>query len=82
MHARIAGLVSCALAVAVSHAAESQRWQVVSANQAKVGHAEVLRTVDASGVLDSTRIEIRLGTAGRRVRWRLHFETESAPAPV
>ena len=78
MHARIAGLMLCALA-ASADAAETQRWQVVNANELKVGHALVTRTVSESGVIDSERIEIRFGKTGRRARYRLHFEIESAP---
>lgn len=78
MHARIAGLMLCALA-ASADAAETQRWQVVNANDLKVGHALVTRTVGESSIIDSERIEIRFGKTGRRARYRLHFEIESAP---
>lgn len=78
MHARIAGLMLCVL-VARVESAETQRWQVVNANDLKVGHAWVTRLVGESGVIDSERVEIQLGKPGRRVRYRLHFETESAP---
>ena len=84
VHARIAGaglqgfLFACALA-AGAQAAESQRWQVVSANEIKVGHALVTRTANDSNVLESERIEIHLGKTNRRVRYRMIVETESAP---
>jgi hypothetical protein len=78
VHARIAGLMLCALA-ASADAAETQRWQVVNANDLKVGHALVTRTVGESSIIDSERIEIRFGKTGRRARYRLHFEIESAP---
>ena len=83
VHARIAGLIWCALAVGVTgRAAETQpigtqRWQVVNANDTKVGHVRVTRTVGENRVIDSERVEVRLGKAGRRARYRLHFETES-----
>ncbi len=84
MHARIGGaglpgfLFACVL-TAGAQAAESQRWQVVSANEIKVGHALVTRTADDSNVIESERIEIHLGKTNRRVRYRMIVETESAP---
>jgi len=78
VHARIASLMLCALA-ASANASETQRWQVVDANELKVGHALVTRTISESSVLNSERIEIRFGKSGRRARYRLHFESESAP---
>lgn len=59
--------------------ATTQRWQVVNANEIKVGHALVTRTVSDTSIVDSERVEIRLGKTGRRARYRLHFEVESAP---
>ena len=84
VHARIAGLMWCALAASVTaHAAETQsgtqRWQVVNANEMKVGHARVTRTVSETRIIDSERVEIRLGKTGRRARYLLNFEVESAP---
>ena len=77
VHARIAGVVLC---VATStYAAETQRWQVVNANEVKVGHALVTRMLSESSVLDSENVEIRFGKSGRRARYHLHFESESAP---
>ena len=64
---------------ASADAAETQRWQVVSANEIKVGHALVTRTASDSNVIESERIEIRLGKTDRRVRYRMIVETESAP---
>ncbi|HET9474378.1 MAG TPA: transglutaminase-like domain-containing protein [Steroidobacteraceae bacterium] len=84
MHARITGagvqgfLLACAC-VASAQAGETQRWQVVSANGIKVGHALVTRTVNDSNVTESERIEIHLGKTNRRVRYRMVVETESAP---
>ncbi len=85
VHARIASagrlgfLTAFAFALSASlQAGETQRWQVVSANQIKVGHALVTRTTNDSTVIESERIEIHLGKANRRVRYRMIVETESA----
>src|SRR5688572_25668834 len=84
VHARIAAvgvqgfLFACAF-VASAQAGETQRWQVVSANGIKVGHALVTRTANDSNVTESERIEIHLGKTNRRVRYRMVVETESAP---
>ena len=78
VHARIAGLVLCALA-SRADAAETLRWQVVNANEVKVGHALVTRTLRDSSVLNSETVDVRFGKSGRRARYRLHFESESAP---
>ena len=75
VHARF--LIVCALA-ASAHAG-TQRWQVISADGTKVGHALVTRTVSETAVIDSERIEIQLGKSGRRVRYQMLLETESAP---
>src|SRR4051812_10251186 len=68
----------CLLAMSAA-AADGTRWQVVNADRVKVGHAQITRTVSASGVVDEERLELRLGKTGRRVRYHIHVVTESAP---
>ena len=77
MHARIAaGVVLCALAP-LAAAAESTRWQVVNANQTKVGQARIIRNETASSIVESEQLDVQLGKSGRRVRYRVMVETES-----
>ena len=79
MHARFGMSTLLCLLASSAATAEDTRWQVVSADRIKVGHAQVTRTESAAGVHDDEQLELRLGKTGRRVRYRIHVETESAP---
>ena len=81
MHARITGLIVSTLLCVSAAASEPalERWQVVTANDTKVGHARVTRSVTDDGIVETERVEFLLGKAGRRVRYRLLLETHSAP---
>jgi hypothetical protein len=65
------------LAVAMPLQAASERWQVVRAGTAKVGHVRILRSESAAVISDSEQLEVRLGAPGRRVTYRVRLETES-----
>ena len=85
VHARIAGLIASVMTTALAASATAaetqpagtQRWQVVNANEVKVGHALVTRSASDASIVDSERVEIRLGKSGRRARYFLHYEVES-----
>ena len=49
------------------------------ADRVKVGHAQITRTESPAGIVDDELVELRLGKTGRRVRYRIHLVTESAP---
>jgi transglutaminase-like putative cysteine protease len=78
VHVRMAlGALLCALASAAT-AAPSQRWQVVNADQVKVGRVSIARTSSDSGIVATEILEVRLGSSERRVRYRVIVETESS----
>jgi len=72
------GALLCASASATEPVV-SDRWQVVTANGTKVGHARVTRSATDAGVVETERVEFLLGKSGRRVRYRMLLETRSAP---
>ena len=75
MQARIAA--SIVMLIAVPAHADADRWQVVRAEQSKVGHVLIQRSVSGSGITETERLEVRLGKQGRRVRYRVQLDTES-----
>lgn len=82
MHARITGwIVGAALCMsaAANEPVGAERWQVVTANDTKIGHARVARSASEGGIVETERVEFVLGKAGRRARYRMLFETHSAP---
>ncbi|HEU4589598.1 MAG TPA: transglutaminase-like domain-containing protein [Steroidobacteraceae bacterium] len=64
------------LIAAPAHAAD-ERWQVVRAEQTKVGHVRIVRSENGATIFDSEQLEIRLGRQGRRVLYRVRLDTES-----
>jgi transglutaminase-like putative cysteine protease len=77
VHARIAaGTLLCALAPFAA-AAESTRWQVVNANQTKIGQVRISRSETATGFAESEQLDLQLGKSGRRALYRVTLETES-----
>jgi hypothetical protein len=64
------------LAALPLHAA-TERWQVVRAEQSKVGHVRIVRDDDGATIAASEQLEIHLGKQGRRVLYRVRVETDS-----
>ncbi len=79
MYSRIGTSALLSLLSLSAVASDDIRWQVVNADGVKVGHARITRTENADGIVDDEIIELRLGKSSRRVRYRLHLLTESAP---
>src|SRR5689334_13518115 len=79
VHARIGMSALLCLLASSTATADDTRWQVVNADRVKIGHAQITRSESAAGVMVDERLELRLGKTGRRVHYRIHLETESAP---
>ena len=79
VHARFGMSALLCLLASSTAIVDDTRWQVVNAHRIKVGHAQITRTESASAIVDDGRLELRLGKTGRRVRYRIHVATESAP---
>ena len=79
MHARIALSLALGVLAANAGAAETVRWQSVSADDLKVGQALITRSESPEGIVESDRVVIQLGKSSRRVTYRMNLDTESAP---
>ena len=78
MHARfVLSVLLCALSAGA--AAETRRWQRVTADDLKVGHALITRNETPGSIVESEQIEIQLGKISRRVTYRMNLETQSTP---
>lgn len=79
VHARFTvSALLCALTM-TAHAEDYVRWDVVRANNVKVGVITTTRTENESGITESEETDIRLGKSSRRVRYRVHVITATAP---
>ena len=85
VHARIlAALIfagswlAAAAAALPASASDTQRWQSISANDTKVGHARITRRVTTKAIVETEIIDIRLGKAGRRLRYHIVLESDSS----
>jgi hypothetical protein len=76
VQARIAALIAALIAMPAH--ADADRWQVVRAGESKVGHVLIQRSAGESTIIETERLEVRLGKQGRRVRYRVQLNTESS----
>ncbi len=60
-------------------AAQTRRWQVITADEHKVGRALVTRSATASGIVEREEVELEVGPRARRVKYRMALQTESGP---